>query len=257
MDPAQGESESKVERLHKFLSECGVASRRASERLITEGRVTVNGVVAQIGQSVDPAKDRVKVDGKPVKPADTLVYVLLNKPKGTVTSAKDTRNRRTVVDCVKDLKTRVFPVGRLDIDVEGAVLLTNDGELAYRLMHPSHGAPKVYQAWVAGKMTPETAQRIEGGVMLEDGMSAPAKAEILHTTQTSTLVQLTLYEGRNHEVKRLCMAVGHPVKHLKRVAVGNIRIRGLNPGQWRHLTDREVKSLKELVGLATPPRQYS
>lgn len=235
------------------MAECGVASRRASEKLILEGRVKVNGVLAELGQSVDPAVDRVEVDGKPVKGQDTPIYILLNKPSGVVTTAKDPKGRPTVLDCLKGVKTRVYPVGRLDLDVEGTLILTNDGDLAHRLMHPSHEVPKVYQAWVEGRMDPETLIEFEKGVLLEDGKAAPAKAEILHAGPASTLVQLTLHEGRNHEVKRLCAAVGHPVKHLKRVAVGQVRLKDLRPGEWRYLSDREVRLLKHAAGMKHEP----
>jgi pseudouridine synthase len=240
------------------MAECGVASRRASEKLIQEGRVKVNGAVATLGQSVEPGVDRVELDGQSIVGRDAPpVYILLNKPSGFVTSAKDPKGRPTVLDCLKGVTTRVYPVGRLDLDVEGALILTNDGDLAHRLMHPSHEVPKVYQAWVQGRMEPETLTLFEKGILLEDGMAAPAKAEVLHEGPSSTLVQLTLHEGRNHEVKRLCAAVGHSVKHLKRVAVGQVRLKDLRPGEWRHLSEREVRLLKRTAGLKHAPTPRS
>ncbi|MDZ4859291.1 MAG: pseudouridine synthase [Candidatus Hydrogenedentes bacterium] len=235
-------------RLQQFMAASGVASRRASEAIITAGRVTVNGIVATLGQSVNPETDQVCVDGKPLA-TDTKVYVLLNKPRGVVTTAKDTHNRRTVLDCVSTLRSRVFPVGRLDFDVEGALLLTNDGELAYRLTHPKYQIEKVYLAWVQGRMTTDTAIRLEKGVELEDGMTAPAKVQILSLGENSTLVQLVLIEGRNREVKRMCMHVGHPVNELQRIAIGGVKVKGLQPGAWRLLAPSEVGRLYQLTGI--------
>ena len=235
-------------RLQQFMAACGVASRRASEEIIAAGRVTVNGTVATVGLSVEPGQDQIFIDGKPLH-TDAKVYVLLNKPRGVITSAKDTHQRKTVLDCLQGLHTRVFPVGRLDYDVEGALLLTNDGELAYRLTHPKYHIEKIYHAWVQGRMTADTAIKLEKGVELEDGMTAPAKVLILTLGTQSTLVQLVLTEGRKREVKRMCAHVGHPVRELQRVAIGGVKVKGLKPGDWRHLTEIEVKSLHDLTGL--------
>ena len=243
-------------RLQKYLAQCGVASRRHAERLIAHGRVTVNGEAAQLGDSVDPSLDSVAVDGDPIRP-DRHVYILLNKPRGVITSVKDTHRRRTVIDCLSGINERVFPVGRLDMDVEGALILTNDGELAYRLMHPKHQIDRVYLAWVVGSMTPAEASRLSKGVALDDGPTAPAEVVVRRTTKDATLVQLTLREGRKREVKRLCTAVGHPVRELRRTAVGNVRIRGLAPGEWRHLRPTELEGLRKLAGLAAPRHQRS
>lgn len=241
-----------MERLQKYLSASGVASRRAAEQLIVEGRVRVNGRTAQVGESIDPASDRVEVDGRPVQPEDRKVYILLNKPRGTITSAKDTHGRDTVLDRVSAVGERVFPVGRLDLDVEGALLLTNDGELAFRLTHPSYEVDKVYLAWVKGIVTPETAARLRAGVVLDDGKTAPAKVIVLRSGARATMIQITLHEGRKREVKRMCAAVGHPVRELQRVAFANLRLGELKPGEWRHLTPQEVEKLKHLVGLDSP-----
>lgn len=237
-----------MERLQKYMAACGVASRRACENFIAEGRVTVNGVTAQIGQTVDPAADNVLLDGKSIAP-DNHVYIVLNKPEGTVTTASDTHGRKTVLSCIDGVDARVFPVGRLDMDVEGVLFLTNDGELAHRLMHPSYQVDKVYLAWVYGLMKVEAAQKIEAGVMLEDGMTAPAKAVILNASPEVSLVRLTLHEGRKREVKRLCAAVGHPVKSLHRIAFGNLKVKGMRPGEWRYLSDSEVHFLRKLAKL--------
>lgn len=235
-------------RLQKYLAECGIASRRAAEKLIAAGRVTVNGTAAVIAQDVDPAQDAVSVDGRPVRPNDK-VYIVLNKPEGTVTTAKDTHDRPTVLDCVKGVRARVFPVGRLDMDVEGVLLLTNDGELAYRLTHPRFEVEKVYLAWVHGCVTPQTAMSLENGVRLDDGLTAPARAVILSAGHETTLLRLHLREGRKREVKRMCAAIGHPVKTLHRVAFGNIQAKGLRPGEWRYLSEREIEGLRQLVRL--------
>lgn len=236
-------------RLQKFLSECGIASRRASEQLISEGRVSVNGVVAVIGATVDPEQDAVCVDGQDVRQDAKRVYVLLNKPRGAVTTAQDTHGRRTVLDCVAGVGGRVFPVGRLDMDVEGVLLLTNDGELAHRLMHPSHEIEKVYVATVAGEI-PETAlARLAQGVLLEDGMTAPAKVKLIQSDRHSSRIQLTIHEGRKREVKRMCEAVGHPVLALKRIAFANLMGGHLRPGEWRYLNHQEVRLLRRLTDL--------
>ena len=236
-------------RLQKYLARCGVASRRQSERLIADGRVCVNDRVAQLGDSVDPAADRVQLDGSPVCEASDLTYILLNKPAGVVTSAKDTHDRRTVIDCLNGLPVRVFPVGRLDMDVKGALLLTNDGELAFRLTHPRYRVDKVYLAWVEGCMTVETARKLQRGVVLEDGKTAPARATVVSRREGATLVQLTLREGRKREVKRMCDAVGHRVQRLERVSVGGMCVGNLQPGEWRRLLPEEVAALRTLVGL--------
>ncbi len=235
-------------RLQKFMAHCGLASRRASERLIEDGKVLVNGTVAVTGQTIDPETDEVTYGGVRVGTSN-MRYILLNKPAGVITTSKDTHNRRTVLDCIEGLQERVFPVGRLDMDVEGALLLTNDGELAFRLTHPKYEVPKVYIAWVRGVLTPETAARLEQGVPLEDGMTAPAKAVIMNTAEHATQVRLTLHEGRKREIKRMCAHVGHRVRDLRRVAVGNVKVRGLEPGQWRLLTDSEIRGLRKLVQL--------
>ena len=235
-------------RLQKYLAGCGIASRRQAEDLIEEGRVQVNGETAHVGDSVDPATDQVTFDGRPVV-EDTKVYIILNKPKGVVTTAKDTNGRPTVLDSIGGINARVFPVGRLDMDVQGALLLTNDGELAHRLMHPSYHVDKVYLAWVHGIMSPETAVKMEWGVELEDGLTAPATVVILQTGEQDSLVRLILHEGRKREVKRMCAAVGHPVRSLQRVSIAGIHVKDLRPGEWRNLTAREVERLLRLTDM--------
>ena len=216
--------------------------------LISAGRVSVNGVTATLGQSVDPDADRVAVDGRELG-TDDKVYLVLNKPRNVVTTAKDTHGRRTVLDCVHSTNARVFPVGRLDFDVEGVLLLTNDGELAHRLIHPKFEIEKEYLAWVRGRMEAAAAARLAQGVELEDGPTAPAKVSVLETRSGNSLVRLVIHEGRKREVKRMCDAVGHPVQTLRRISFAGIDVDGMRPGEWRNLTPEEVAALKVLVGL--------
>jgi len=225
-----------------------VASRRACERLIEEGRVSVNGAVATVGQSIEPGNDTVTIDGNPIAMEDR-VYLVLNKPAGVVTSSHDEFGRKTVLDCLKGVRARVYPVGRLDMDVEGVLLLTNDGEMANRLMHPRYGINKVYWARVRGRVTEEALKQLAFGVMLDDGMSAPAEASLLEQEPHSAQIQLVLHEGRKREVKRMCEAVGHPVKRLRRIAFANIEVDGLRPGEWRYLTSQELATLRGITGL--------
>ncbi len=235
-------------RLQKYLADCGLASRRQSEALIAEGRVRVNGDVAVLGQSVDPGADEVTLDGQPVR-LDQKLYLVLFKPRGVVTTATDPQGRKTVLDCLPELQSRVYPVGRLDMDVEGVLLLTNDGELAYRLTHPKFAVDKVYTARVKGRFTTETARTLEKGLTLDDGLASVVKAEVLRRFSTATEIRLVLREGRKREVKRLCAATGHPVLSLRRTSMGNITTRGLRPGEWRYLKEAELVQLRKLAGL--------
>jgi 23S rRNA pseudouridine2605 synthase len=226
------------ERLQKVLARRGYASRRVCEQLIEAGRVTVNGEIANLGRRIDPDHDRVEVDGVPVPVRSGLVYYLLNKPAGTVSTARDTHGRPTVVELVP-AEPRVVPVGRLDADTEGLLLLTNDGDLTYRLTHPSFGVDKEYLAWVEGHPSPGVLRRLRHGIELEDGPSAPAKVG----QPRPGLLRLTIHEGRNRQVRRMCDAVGHPVRRLVRVRIGPVRDDRLPPGAWRPLTDDEVRAL--------------
>jgi len=231
------------ERLQKVLSTRGWGSRRVCEDLIAAGRVTVNGEVAVLGRRVDTDHDLVEVDGVPIGVKPGLVYYLLNKPPGVVATASDTHGRPTVVEIVPT-EPRVYPVGRLDIDTEGLLLLTNDGDLAQRLTHPSYGVEKEYLAEVSGGNVAQGAlRRLREGVQLDDGITAPAKV----SQPTPGVLRLTIHEGRNRQVRRMCEAIGHPVQRLVRVRIGSLRDATLGPGEWRELTTSEVKALSESV----------
>ena len=241
-EPARGE------RLQKVLARTGFGSRRTCEELIADGRVSVNGKVAPLGQRVDVDHDRVEVDGIAVGVQPDLVYYLLNKPRGVVTTAADTHGRPTVIDLVP-AEPRVFPVGRLDADTEGLLLLTNDGELTHRLAHPSFGVDKEYLAEVEGAPTPSAVRRLREGVDLEDGRTAPARVALI----PPHALRIVIHEGRNRQVRRMCDAVGHPVVRLVRTRIGPLVERDLAPGEWRALSMAEVRAL----GAATAPTSSS
>jgi pseudouridine synthase len=224
-------------RLNAWLARAGVASRRGADELIKAGRVTVNGEPGQLNTFV-AARDRVELDGRPLA-RQRLAYVLLHKPPGVVTTASDPHGRRTVVDLVRH-EVRVVPVGRLDADTTGALLLTNDGELAHRLAHPSNAVDKVYVADVDGDPSPAALARLERGIDLEDGRTAPARARRLGPGR----VELTIHEGRKHQVKRMLAAVGLPILHLHRSDYAGLTVEGLEPGRWRELEPSEVRRLK-------------
>ena len=230
-------------RLNAYLARAGVASRRAADELIKSGRVRVNGEPGQLNTFV-AHRDRVEVDGKEVA-AQRLAYVLLHKPAGTVTTARDPQGRPTVVELV-DLPERVVPVGRLDADTTGALLLTNEGQLAHRLAHPRYGVEKVYEANVEGEPDERALGRLRSGVDLEDGRTAPAQARLLGPST----IELVLHEGRNRQVKRMCENIGHPVTRLHRSRYAGLTLEGLEPGRWRELEPSEVKRLR-----SSPPGQ--
>jgi len=233
-------------RLQKYLAACGIASRRDAEDLIQSGRIQLNGHDAVLGDTVDPSSDVVTYEGRPVR-QESLVYILLNKPRGAVTSVGDTHGRKTVMDCIEGVRARVFPVGRLDMDVEGALLLTNDGELAYCLTHPKHEVNKVYLVRVEGEPSREVLAQLEQGVPLDDGVTAPAKVTVVNARHGTTLLLLTLHEGKKREVKRMCAAVGHRVRDLQRVSIGGLSVTNLRPGEWRYLSPGEIDSLRKLT----------
>ena len=226
-------------RLQKVLARAGLGSRRTCDDLIAEGRVTVNGERAELGRRVDVDHDRVEVDGVRVGVAEGLVYYLLNKPTGVVTTASDPEGRPTVVDLVPR-EPRVFSVGRLDAATEGLLLMTNDGDLANRLSHPSHGVEKEYVAVVEGHPSPGAVRRLREGVMLDDGLTAPARVSL----QPPNQLRISIHEGRNRQIRRMCDIVGHPVVRLVRTRIGPLADRSLRPGQWRELSREEVRGLE-------------
>ncbi len=237
-------------RLNKFLSQAGIASRREADRLIQEGRIQVNGnPVLDLGHKIDPERDVVWVDGKKVKRPGKLVYVILNKPAGYLVTLRDPFQRRTIRELLPPDLGRLFPVGRLDRESKGLLLLTNDGELAFRLSHPRYEIKKVYLARVRGKPDKESLSRLEQGILLDGKRTAPAKVTLLRPGPESSLLRIEIHEGRKREVRRMGEAIGHPVLELERVEYGGLTLRGLKSGQWRLLRPWEVNRLKKLVSL--------
>lgn len=239
----------KRERLQKVLAHAGIASRRRAEEMILAGRVAVDGVVTTtLGVRVDPDKQRITVDGKPVGIERRVTY-LLHKPVGTLSTVHDPQGRRTVRDLLKDVKARVYPVGRLDADTSGVLLLTNDGELSFRLTHPSFEVHKTYHARVRGAVDDLSLDRLAKGVELEDGPTAPAHVRLLWRRREESGIELRIHEGRNRQVRRMCDAVGHPVLELVRVRFAFLGLGSLSPGAYRLLTDDELRRLRRLVDL--------
>lgn len=233
-------------RLQKVLADAGIGSRRANEELIAAGRVTVNGDVARLGRRVDPEADAIEVDGVLVPTRAGLVYYLLNKPTRVVSTADDPEGRPTVVDLVP-AEPRVYPVGRLDWDTEGLMILTNDGDLTHRLTHPSFGVEKEYLAEVEGVPSRSALRTLREGVDLEDGRTAPARVAAAPGNGDVSALMIVIHEGRNRQVRRMCEAVGHPVRRLVRTRIGPLVDRRLGPGEWRTLTSTEVRGLYEAV----------
>ena len=247
-----------AERLQKVLSQAGVASRRAAEKLIAEGRVTVNGqTIREMGVKADLAVDDIRVDGRRIKAAERHRYILLNKPAGYVTTRSDPQRRRTVMDLLGGVREYVYPVGRLDYDTEGLLLLTNDGDLAARLTHPRHGVERTYEAHVSGMPDEDAIERLRRGIPLDGRRTLPADVKLLNKGPAKAgrhgegVLLITIREGRNRQVRRMCEAVGHPVRKLKRIKFGPIGDRRLKPGEWRELTAAEIKVL---TNLARAPR---
>ena len=248
-------------RLQKVLAATGLASRRTCETIISSGRVTVNGkIVTELGTKVDPQSDDIRVDGdlivtaKPPKP----VYIMLNKPIGYVCTVSDPHAEKTVMDLLDQVDTRVYPIGRLDADSAGLLLLTNDGDFANRLTHPRYHVPKIYRVRARGFVEREDAIRLTEGIELPDGKTAPAELKFVEYDSATqcTIIDITLYEGRNRQVRRMMDAVGHPVRELTRIAYGNIHLKSLNPGTWRKLRPDEVEGLLALARpTPTPPKE--
>ena len=231
------------ERLQKLLSAAGVCSRRAAETYLTAGRVTVNGETAQLGQRADPDRDEILVDGRPLAPRGEPVYILLNKPRGYVTTLADERGRKTAAELVADCGQRVYPVGRLDLDSEGLLLLTNDGEWAQHLLHPKHEVEKTYHVSVFGPVA-GAAARLAAVTALEGAPLRPARVGVLRQTAKTAVLAVTIHEGKNRQVRRMCAQCGLTVKRLRRVREGALELGNLQPGKWRYLTESEAASLR-------------
>jgi 23S rRNA pseudouridine2605 synthase len=235
-------------RLQKAIADAGVTSRRKAEELITAGRVTVNGrVVRELGTRVDQSRDHIKVDGRHLKPVPPETFVMLHKPAGVVSSMSDPEGRPTIADLLHGVGPRVFPVGRLDFDGEGLMLLTNHGELAQALLHPRFHVPKTYRVKIKGVLTDEDIATLQRGVVLEDGLTGPAIVQKVRKAEKNSWIDLTIFEGRKHQVKRMLEASGHPVLKLIRIRFGPLSLGDLPAGQYRFLTDREANALRAIL----------
>jgi 23S rRNA pseudouridine2605 synthase len=238
-----------MERLQKVLAHAGVASRRKCEDMILEGRVRVNGeTVTELGRKVDPMLDRIEVDGKPIMTERKRTF-LFYKPLRVITSMSDPQGRPTVADYFREIDERVYPVGRLDYDTEGLLLMTNDGELANRLTHPKYEADKCYLATVKGHPSEEQLDRLRRGIRLEDGWTAPAQVRRVKDRRNTTVLEIVIHEGRNRQVRRMCEAIGHPVVHLIRTRIAFLTLGSMKPGTYRELKPRELERLKRLLDL--------
>ncbi len=231
------------QRLQKIIAEMGVASRRKAEELIAEGRVKVNGKVAVIGMKADPLKDHIKVDGKLLVTPEKKVYFVFYKPRGVVTSLSDPEGRPTVNDFLRGIKERVFPVGRLDYDSEGMLILTNDGDFAHAIMHPSKKMPKTYLVKVKGVLQEEEMERLRKGVRLDRTLTSPAKVKRLRKTEQNSWIEMTIYEGKKRQIRRMLELVGHPVMRLMRIRIGGLEMGDMKPGMIRRITLEEMKTI--------------
>ena len=237
-------------RLDKLLSHVGVTSRRHAKQYVRDGRITVNGSLPESpGTPVDPSADRVCVDGQPVQMQHRPIYLALHKPTGYVSTASDDRNRPTVLDLVPERLGRVYPIGRLDLNSEGLLLLTNDGELTHRLIHPRYHVPKTYHVWVEGQTAEADLQRLRDGVEIEDGTTAPAQVSVLRRSHHGMELEFVLYEGRKRQIRRMCHAVGQVVTRLIRVQFGPIPLGNLQSGTWRKLSQEEIHQLRHAAGM--------
>lgn len=231
------------ERLQKIISSRGVVSRRKAEEWILAGRVSCNGVTAQLGDRADPDMDEILLDGKPLPSSIQNIYILLNKPRGFVTTLSDEKGRRNAAQLVADCGTRVYPVGRLDMDSEGLLIFTNDGEFANKMMHPKHEVEKTYHVWVT-EFVPEAEEKLKKPIVLDGYQIKPPKVKLLFVRENQAMLQVTIHEGRNRQVRRMCQEAGLKVNRLKRVSEGELSIGELKTGCWRYLTEEEVASLK-------------
>ncbi len=236
-------------RLQKFLAQAGVGSRRAAEELIRQGRVEINGATAELGSRVDPLRDDVKLDGAPLSLQARKVVLAFHKPRNCITTAHDPQGRTTIFDLLPDLGVRIFAVGRLDYDAEGLLLLTNDGELGNRLLHPRYGISKLYEVKVKGHPNVNALERLRSGVVLEEGTTAPALVEVIRELPKASWLEITLHQGWNRQLKRMGEAVGHPVLKIKRVAYGPLHLGSLKPGEYRELNGDEIRQVYREAGL--------
>ncbi len=236
-------------RLQKFLSECGVASRRKSEELILQGKVKVNGVTVSLGDKVDPKRDTVTVSGKKITKAKGKTYLMLHKPRGFITTMSDEMDRKCVAQLVADAPARVYPIGRLDRESEGMLLFTNDGEFANALTHPSRHVPKTYRVTVRPSITEDQLTAITQGIIIDDRKTAPAEVRVISKEENRVVLEIVLYEGRNREIRKMCEEIGLEVARLKRTAVGSIKLGMLKQGDWRELTEDEVRKLMIAAGM--------
>ena len=237
-------------RLNKFLSQAGIASRREADRLIAEGKVKVNNrVVQELGYKIDDQKDSIEIDGRKVKKEQVFIYLMLNKPKGYLVTLKDAFKRPTIMNLLPNLKKRVFPVGRLDYESEGLLILTNDGELAYRLTHPRYKIKRTYLVKVMGKPDSAELSKLKKGVFLDGKKTAPAKVNLLESNPRKSLLRIEIHEGRKREIRRMFECIDHRVLKLVRVSFAGLRIGKLKSGTWRFLKQQEIKKLKEQVNL--------
>ncbi len=234
-------------RLQKFMAKCGVASRRKSEEMINRGLVKINGkIVNELGTKINPEKDIVEVDGNIIKLESNKVYIALNKPVGYVTTLKDEKDRKVITDLIEGVKERIYPVGRLDIDTTGLLILTNDGDITYKLTHPSNEIYKRYIAVVEGVPNKYELEKFRNGLIIDGKRTARASIKIAKRYEEESILDISIYEGRNRQVKKMCKAINHPVKKLKRISIGEIELGGLDIGNWRYLNKEEIDYLKSL-----------
>jgi len=236
------------QRLQKLLAAAGVASRREAEEIIGAGRVAVDGrVITELGAKADPEESVITVDGRPVNLRPEKVYILLNKPRGCTSTTRDPHARHVVTDLVRSIETPIYPVGRLDVDTEGLLILTNDGDFTYKMTHPSHQVPKTYRAEVRGLVAEQTANHLATGIVLDDGITAPAEVRIVsaNTVKGTSVIEVTIHEGRKRQVRRMLDTVGHPVIRLTRTKIGDLKAGSLRPGEWRLLKPAEVRALTD------------
>ena len=234
-------------RINKYIASCGVASRRKAEEIILQGRVKVNGnIVTELSFNIDEKNDLVEIDNKKIGLSEKYIYIVLNKPEGYITTVKDQFDRPSVLDLVTDIKERVYPIGRLDYETSGLLILTNDGDLTYKLTHPKHEVDKTYVALVKGQPTYEELKNFRDGLEIEDYKTAPAKIRVVDVNEEKNYskCEIKIHEGRNRQVRKMCKAINHPVLRLRRIAMGEIRLKGLKVGEYRHLTKEEIEYLK-------------